>query len=128
MSDSLTVSLQYRKNALSLSPGGVVVSIERGDGFRLDYPNIKFPQAYVRKVVANQIGIDMDEVHQLAYKPEYRDEIKKVVRRIWIDDQLLWEQTDQDIPWLERRNDSSSHRNISENQRRTALAAVLDDL
>ncbi len=128
MSDSLTVGLQYRKNPLSLTDGGVVVSIERGDGFRLDYPNIKYPQAYVRKVVANQLGLDLDEVHQLAYMPEYHDEIKKVVRRIWIDDELLWEQTDQDIPWLERRNDRLPSQRITAAQRRTALAAVMSDL
>lgn len=128
MSDSLTVGLSYRKNALSKTEGGVVVSIERGDGLVLDYPNIKYPQAYVRKVVANQIGIEVSELAELAFKPEYRDEIKKVVRRIWIEHELYWEQEDQSIPWLDANRNSSSRPQITKAQSQDALRVLIGEL
>lgn len=128
MSDSLTVGLQYRKNDLSLTAGGSVVAIERGDGIRLEYPNIKYPSAYANKVVAKQLAMDLDEVHQLAFKPEYREEIKKMVRRIWVDGTLYWEQEDPNIPWLERGGHRSLAPKVSQAQQRHALASILGDL
>lgn len=45
----LVVDQQYRTNRLSHVPGGATVTSIMRDGSHLEYPNIKNPDAYIRK-------------------------------------------------------------------------------
>jgi len=50
MAKSIVVKDKYRKNPLSLEPGGSSVTIIFSDGFSQTYDKIKFPNAFVRKI------------------------------------------------------------------------------
>jgi hypothetical protein len=50
---ALIVGDQYRKNPLSLVPGGCSVMVEFKDGNVLIYDNIKSPYAYIQKLMKN---------------------------------------------------------------------------
>jgi hypothetical protein len=52
-----TVRPEYRTNQLSLKPGGSIVTIVMKTGQRLDYENVKNPDAYIRKA-ASDPGVD----------------------------------------------------------------------
>ena len=45
---------KYRTNELSLRPGGYTVIVEEHDGKRYSYDKIKYPRAYIRKVLLGQ--------------------------------------------------------------------------
>lgn len=48
----LKVSKKYRKHPLSHTEGGVTVRVEQIDGQHLDYENVKFPDAFIRKAMS----------------------------------------------------------------------------
>jgi hypothetical protein len=48
-----TVRPEYRTNPLSLRPGGSIVTIVMKNGQRLDYENIKNPDAYIRRAASD---------------------------------------------------------------------------
>lgn len=47
------VGQKYRTNALSFTKGGVTVEVEKINGTRLEYNNVKNPQAYIRALMRN---------------------------------------------------------------------------
>lgn len=47
------VGQEYRKNILSFSEGGVTVEVEKIDGKRFEYPNVKYPKGYIKKLLEN---------------------------------------------------------------------------
>ena len=51
------VADRFRKNKLSLKPGGVTVVVEYTDGRRLSYDRIKYPESYIRKLKHNKTNI-----------------------------------------------------------------------
>ena len=50
MNKSIVVKDKYRKNPLSLEPGGSSVTVTFSDGFSQTYDKVKFPNAFVRKI------------------------------------------------------------------------------
>ena len=50
MNKSIIVKDKYRKNPLSLEPGGSSVTVTFSDGFSQTYDKVKFPNAFVRKI------------------------------------------------------------------------------
>ena len=50
MAKSIVVKDKYRKNPLSLEPGGSSVTVTFSDGFSQTYDKVKFPNAFVRKI------------------------------------------------------------------------------
>ena len=61
MSKRIQVADEYRKNKLSLEPGGDEVTVVLGDGTRLVYDNIKDPYRYVLHI--HRQGKDIQEVY-----------------------------------------------------------------
>lgn len=61
MSKQIHVSDQYRKNRLSLEPGGHEVTVVLSDGTRLVYDKVKDPYRYVMSIHSN--GKDIQEVY-----------------------------------------------------------------
>jgi len=47
------VGQKYRTNILSFQEGGHTVIVQRRDGKRLEYNNVKFPEAYIGKLRKN---------------------------------------------------------------------------
>lgn len=47
---SIIVKDKYRKNPLSLEPGGSSVTVTFSDGFSQTYDKVKFPNAFIRKI------------------------------------------------------------------------------
>lgn len=47
---ALVVGDEYRTNELSLYPGGCTVVVEKLNGQILEYPKVKNPTAYMRKL------------------------------------------------------------------------------
>ena len=45
---------KYRTNELSLRPGGYTVIVEEKDGRRYSYDKIKYPYAYISKVLLGE--------------------------------------------------------------------------
>ena len=43
-----------RENPLSHAPGGVTVRVIKWDGFTIDYPRVKFPGAFIKKVLEDK--------------------------------------------------------------------------
>lgn len=46
----MRVSDEYRKNHLSLKPGGSIVSVTFSNGSVREYDKVKFPQSYVGQI------------------------------------------------------------------------------
>jgi hypothetical protein len=67
---------QYRKNPLSLEPGGVDVSVVMRDGFRLVYDKVKNPAKYIGKLHNRESIISIE-----------------------IDGQVVWDETDPEKFW-----------------------------
>jgi hypothetical protein len=61
MSKKIYVADEYRKNKLSLEPGGSEVTVVLGDGTRLVYDKIKDPYRYVLHI--HRLGKDIREVY-----------------------------------------------------------------
>ena len=55
ISNSIEVAPKYRKNSLSLEPGGVRVVVIMKSGFKKIYNRVKFPDAFVNKIQGNDI-------------------------------------------------------------------------
>ena len=47
------VGQKYRTNILSFQEGGHIVIVQRRDGRRFEYDNIKYPVAYIAKLKRN---------------------------------------------------------------------------
>lgn len=47
------VKQEYRTNDLSHKPGGVTIEVERVDGKRFEYTNVKNPNAYMSVLMRN---------------------------------------------------------------------------
>ena len=68
---NIVVKDKYRKNPLSLQPGGSNVIVTYSDGFSQTYDKVKFPDAFIRKInESNQrrfpivsISIDGKQMH-----------------------------------------------------------------
>lgn len=50
MAKQMIVEDRYRKNSLSLKPGGSVVTIEYTDGSKVSYDKVKNPTAYINLI------------------------------------------------------------------------------
>jgi len=50
MNKSIVVKDKYRKNPLSLEPGGSSVTVTFSDGFSQTYDKVKNPRAFIAKV------------------------------------------------------------------------------
>jgi hypothetical protein len=55
------VSDEFRKNTLSVTPGGSTVTIYYGDDFKI-YDKIKNPKAYIQSVLGKDFNITSVEV------------------------------------------------------------------
>ncbi len=51
---AMYVSDKYRKNRLSLIPGGYTVVVEYITGRRFEYDKVKDPDAYIKKLKRNK--------------------------------------------------------------------------
>ena len=47
------VADRFRKNELSVKPGGYIVEVEYHDGRRFEYDKVKYPNAYIKKLLLN---------------------------------------------------------------------------
>lgn len=58
----IKVQDQYRRNPLSIEPGGVDVTVVMRDGFRLTYDKVKNPGKYIGKLHNREsiISIEID--------------------------------------------------------------------
>jgi hypothetical protein len=72
----IKVNDQYRRNPLSLEPGGVDVTVVLRDGFRLIYDKIKNPAKYVGKLHNRESIISIE-----------------------IDGQVVWDESDPEKFW-----------------------------
>tara|TARA_Y100000593_G_scaffold86100_1_gene164198 strand:- start:1495 stop:1698 length:204 start_codon:yes stop_codon:yes gene_type:complete len=43
-----------RVNPLSHTPGGVTVRVIKWDGYTIDYPNVKYPKGFIKKVLEDK--------------------------------------------------------------------------
>ena len=46
---------QYRTNDLSFTPGGVTVTVEYKDGRKMYYDKVKYPAAFIKKVMKDPL-------------------------------------------------------------------------
>jgi len=51
--NSLKVTDEFRTNSLSSKPGGVTVVVQDSNGFTKEYDKVKFPKAFILKVIEN---------------------------------------------------------------------------
>jgi hypothetical protein len=63
MAHNIKVNQEFRKNALSLKPGGSTVTVVYDNNIELEYNNIKNPQAYINTITKSNktiIGIKIN--------------------------------------------------------------------
>jgi len=63
MAHNIKVNQEFRKNALSLKPGGSTVTVMYDNNIELEYNNIKNPQAYINTIAKTDktiIGIKIN--------------------------------------------------------------------
>jgi hypothetical protein len=63
MAHNIKVNQEFRKNALSLKPGGSTVTVMYDNNIELEYNNIKNPQAYINTITKSNktiIGIKIN--------------------------------------------------------------------
>jgi hypothetical protein len=56
ISNTIEVAQEYRKNPLSLKPGGVRVAVIMKSGLKKIYNRVKFPEKYARAIHGNDIS------------------------------------------------------------------------
>jgi len=57
MTRNIKVTQEFRKNALSLKPGGSTVTVVYDNNIELEYNNIKNPQAYINTITKTDKSI-----------------------------------------------------------------------
>jgi hypothetical protein len=57
MAHNIKVNQEFRKNALSLKPGGSTVTVMYDNNIELEYNNIKNPQAYINTITKTDKSI-----------------------------------------------------------------------
>ena len=57
MAHNIKVTQEFRKNALSLKPGGSTVTVMYDNNIELEYNNIKNPQAYINTIAKTDKSI-----------------------------------------------------------------------
>lgn len=57
MAHNIKVNQEFRKNALSLKPGGSTVTVVYDNNIELEYNNIKNPQAYINTIAKTDKSI-----------------------------------------------------------------------
>jgi len=57
MAHNIKVNQEFRKNALSLKPGGSTVTVVYDNNIELEYNNIKNPQAYINTITKTDKSI-----------------------------------------------------------------------
>jgi len=63
MAHNIKVTQEFRKNALSLKPGGSTGTVMYDNNIELEYNNIKNPQAYINTITKSDktiIGIKIN--------------------------------------------------------------------
>ena len=56
INNSIEVAPKYRKNSLSLEPGGVRVVVIMKSGFKKIYNRVKYPEKYAGAIHGNDIS------------------------------------------------------------------------
>ena len=51
--NSLKVGDEHRTNPLSFVPGGVTVMVQHPSGFTKEYTKVKYPKAFIKKILEN---------------------------------------------------------------------------
>lgn len=75
----INVSDKFRKNPLSLVPGGSKVTVEKSNGVKLVYDKIKDPIAYIArlKFVKDIVNVWVNDIEN----PDWRIELEKKLKR-----------------------------------------------
>ncbi len=110
MSNIWHVGNEYRTNSLSHEPGGEAVYVYLNSGQILEYDRIKYPDAYIGKIVSNTLTRN-------GYTPNRnrgtidRNAIKLTILKIMINGNVYWKNQDSNIPWINWKKNEDSYYN-----------------